>query len=190
MTLVAATQRPTQKVMGQGTVRSQMNIRIAFRVQEQRDIDLIPGQGMLRAGWHAHKLNAPGKFLVSSPEHDIPRRARACLLTDQDVTEAATRCAPARPGLDGISRLALVTTPPPSPATADTGDTADDPGATLWHALPAAPDEGVSVPELVATTGMSRRWACYRLHELAAAGRAVQITRGLWRTAPQGGSHD
>jgi hypothetical protein len=31
-----------------------------------------PAQGMLRAGWEAHKLNAPGKFLVSAPEHDSP----------------------------------------------------------------------------------------------------------------------
>jgi hypothetical protein len=32
-------------------------------------VDLILGQGMLNAGWHAHLLNAPGKFLVSAPEH-------------------------------------------------------------------------------------------------------------------------
>jgi hypothetical protein len=37
---------------------------------------------------------------------------------------------------------------------------------------------------------MSRRWVYYRLRELAAAGRAVQTTRGLWRIVPQGGSHD
>jgi hypothetical protein len=73
VTLVAATQRPTQKGMGQGAVRSQMNIRIAFRIQEQRDVDLILEQGMLKAGWHAHKLNAPGRFLLWSPEHDTPR---------------------------------------------------------------------------------------------------------------------
>ena len=72
VTLVAATQRPTQKVMGQGAVRSQMNIRISFRVEEQRDVDLILGQGKLKAGWHAHKLNAPGKFLISAPGHDTP----------------------------------------------------------------------------------------------------------------------
>ena len=34
VTLAAATQRPTQKVIGQGAVRSQMNIRISFRVEE------------------------------------------------------------------------------------------------------------------------------------------------------------
>ncbi len=194
VTLVAATQRPTQKVMGQGAVRSQMNIRIAFRVQEQRDIDLVLGQGMLSAGWHAHKLNAPGKFLIWSPGHDSPRRARAYLLTDQDVTEAATRYAPARPRLDAISRLALATRPP-APATGEPGagghaegpaaEPDDDPEATLWAALSAAPDEGISAPGLVTATGMSRRWVYYRLRELAAAGQVIQTTRGLWRIAPQ-----
>src|SRR5258708_19097839 len=85
VTLIAATQRPTQKAMGQGAVRSQMDIRISFRVRERKDVELILGQGMLNAGWHAHTLNAPGKFLISSPEHDAPRRARAYLLTDETV---------------------------------------------------------------------------------------------------------
>ena len=85
VTLVAATQRPTQKAMGQGAVRSQMDTRICFRVRERKDVDLILGQGMLAAGWHAHALNAPGKFLVSAPEHTTPKRARAYLVTDDDV---------------------------------------------------------------------------------------------------------
>jgi FtsK/SpoIIIE family len=72
VTLVIATQRPTQKVMGHGAVGSQMNIRLSFRVEEQRDVDLVLGQGKLKAGWRAHKLNAPGKFLLWSPEHDTP----------------------------------------------------------------------------------------------------------------------
>ena len=72
MTLIAATQRPTQKAMGQGAVRSQMDVRICFRVRERKDVDLILGQGMLSAGWQAHTLNAPGKFLISAPEHDTP----------------------------------------------------------------------------------------------------------------------
>jgi S-DNA-T family DNA segregation ATPase FtsK/SpoIIIE len=195
VTLIAATQRPTQKVMGQGAVRSQMNIRISFRVQEQRDVELVLGQGMLKAGWHAHKLNAPGKFLVSSPEHDTPRRARAYLLTDDDVTQAAARYAPGRPQLDAISRLALATRPS-APATGEPGpgdradrsaaEPDDNPEAALWAALPSAPDEGISVPELVAATGMSRRWVYYRLRELAVAGQVTQTARGLWRVAPHG----
>ncbi|MGH3611416.1 MAG: hypothetical protein ACRDRK_02095, partial [Pseudonocardia sp.] len=72
VTLLAATQRPTQKAMGSGAARSQMDIRICLRVRERRDIDLILGQGMLAAGWHAHTLDAPGKFLLSTPEHHTP----------------------------------------------------------------------------------------------------------------------
>ncbi len=203
VTLVAATQRPTQKVMGQGAVRSQMNIRIAFRVQEQRDVDLILGQGMLKAGWHANKLNAPGKFLVWSPEHDTPRRARAYLVTDDDVTDAVARYVPARPQLDTISRLALAEgslplapQPPGEPSPdhrAAAPDGAEPPGdgaagqqnpdAILRRALSAAPHEGIPVSDLITVTGMSRRWVFYRLRQLAADGYAVQTVRGQWRTA-------
>ena len=108
VTLIAATQRPTQKAMGQGAVRSQMDLRICFRVREPRDVDLVLGQGMLRAGWDAHNLNAPGKFLVSAPGHDRPKRARAYLLTDQVVAETAAHYAGHRPELDAESRRAIL----------------------------------------------------------------------------------
>jgi len=104
--LVAATQRPTQKAMGQGAVRSQMDIRISFRVRERKDVDLILGQGMLNAGWQAHTLNAPGKFLIAAAEHDTPKRARAYLLTDQVVEAAANYYADFRPPLDEVSQRA------------------------------------------------------------------------------------
>ena len=107
VSMIAATQRPTQKAMGQGAVRSQMDIRISFRVRERKDVDLILGQGMLAAGWQAHKLDAPGKFPVASAEHRTPRRARAYLITDQAVTETAARHAELRPELDEASQCAM-----------------------------------------------------------------------------------
>src|SRR5271156_4318121 len=107
VTLVAATQRPTQKAMGDGAVRSQMDVRISFRVRERKDVDLILGQGMLAAGWHAHTLNAPGKFLIAAAEHDTPKRARAYLLTDQTVEAAANYYAEYRPPLDPASQGAV-----------------------------------------------------------------------------------
>ena len=115
VTLVAATQRPTQKAMGQGAVRSQMDTRICFRVRERKDVDLVLGQGMLSAGWHAHTLNAPGKFLVSAPEHTTPKRARAYLVTDDDVArdDRPLRLATGR-NWTSVSRGALHPAPPPA----------------------------------------------------------------------------
>jgi hypothetical protein len=184
VTLVAATQRPTQKVMGQGAVRSQMNIRIAFRVEEQRDVDLILGQGKLKAGWHAHKLNAPGKFLVSAPEHDTPRRARGYLVTDDDVTQTAARYAASRPALDEVSLRALRAASDPPQDTDDPVGSPPEPATAedaLWSALCLAPDEGTEVGVLITLTGLSRPTLYRHLREHAQAGRAIQVSRGRWR---------
>jgi hypothetical protein len=194
VTLVAATQRPTQKAMGQGAVRSQMNLRICFRVRERRDVDLILGQGMLNAGWHAHTLNAPGKFLISSPEHDTPRRARAYLITDHDVTETAARHAASRPQLDEVSQRAIQPASDPraewdergidpnedGQEPASGGDTADA-TETLWFALCVAPDEGIGIAELMRITAMSRPTLYRYLARYAKEGRAVQVGWGRWR---------
>jgi DNA segregation ATPase FtsK/SpoIIIE-like protein len=48
VTLLAATQRPSQDAMGKGAVRSQMDTRICLRVRERRDVDLILGQGAFK----------------------------------------------------------------------------------------------------------------------------------------------
>jgi hypothetical protein len=201
VTLVAATQRPTQKAMGHGALRSQMDVRICFRVRERKDVDLVLGQGMLTAGWQAHKLNAPGKFLISAPEHDTPRRARAYLVTDEMVADTASRHADSRPALDSVSQEAIaeraqVRPDEPghsaSPVREDSGEKAPGEGrgapeAILWAALSLAPDDGISVPVLMDVTGMGRRWVYYRLRELADTGRVAQTQRGNWRTAEPGG---
>jgi DNA segregation ATPase FtsK/SpoIIIE, S-DNA-T family len=190
VTLLAATQRPTQKAMGSGAARSQMDIRICLRVRERRDVDLILGQGMLAAGWHAHTLDAPGKFLISTPEHHTPRRARAYLLTDDDVSAIAARHQPNRPQLDPLSQNAADehnTTHPAPPivpaTTADQPEPNDDPNVALWKALRQASDHGLSVHELMAASGMGRTWVYDRLQEHATAGLAVQVSRGRWLAA-------
>lgn len=173
-----------------------MDVRICFRVRERRDVDLILGQGMHASGWHADKLNAPGKFLISAPEHDIPRRARAYLLTDEAVSETVAQHAPGRPSLDEISLSAISERPRGWSASSGAdqdlepdAEASDGPAALLWAALSLAPDDGIPVADLVDATGMSHRWVNYRLRELADAGRAVQVRRGVWRTAdPEGGA--
>jgi DNA segregation ATPase FtsK/SpoIIIE-like protein len=195
VTLIAATQRPTQKAMGQGAVRSQMDIRICFRVRERKDVDLVLGQGALSAGWNAHTLNAPGKFLVSAPEHSTPKRARGYLVTDEAVADTAARHAAGRPTLDAVSGQAMAgraQTDPgepghpailrhPSDGGNSPGSTVDTPDALLWQALQNAPAEGASVATLMTTTGMGRSWVYYRLAEHVVADRAIQVTRGCWR---------
>ena len=178
VTLVAATQRPTQKAMGQGAVRSQMDTRICFRVRERKDVDLVLGQGMLNAGWHAHTLNAPGKFLVSAPEHTTPKRARAYLVTDDDVARIVARYAAAPAALDEVSRGALDLGPaaaepvqwyltthgdpgdaqsdPDEPGDAPDGYDTTTPEGALWLALCTAPDDGADIAELMRLSGMTR----------------------------------
>jgi IclR helix-turn-helix domain len=180
VTIVAATQRPTQKVMGQGAVRSQMDLRICFGVREQRDVDLILGQGMLKAGWNAHKLDAPGKFLVSDPDHDIPRRARAYLVTDEMVAVTAARHSLIPRELDQISQNALLN--PPAPER-ESRTRQQSPEETLWAVLSTAPEDGLTIGELMTLTGMSRTPLYRYLQTLVAGGRAHQVSRGRWRAA-------
>jgi hypothetical protein len=207
VTLFAATQRPTQKAMGQGAVRSQMDTRICFRVRERRDVDLILGQGMLAAGWHAHTLNAPGKFLISAPEHSAPRRVRAYLITDDDVARAVAQHAASRPRLDDVSSDAIhphgeVVEPAPWYATNPHGD-AGEPSSThdtddittlegaLWLALCAAPEDGADIAELMRATGMGRSTLYRYLAQFAHDGRAVQVSWGRWCAANDPGeAHD
>ena len=175
VSLVAATQRPTQKAMGHGAVRSQMDVRICFRVRERKDVDLILGQGMLAAGWQAHTLDAPGKFLVSAAEHDTPRRGRAYLITDEVVASTAERTptsGPTSTRCHGRRSKSRTVTEPAATATGEADETQgsssdaeakrgganDEPEAILWAALSLAPDEGTTVTELMAATGMSRPW--------------------------------
>lgn len=192
VTLIAATQRPTQKVMGQGAVRSQMDLRICFRVREQRDVDLVLGQGMLNAGWSAHKLNAPGKFLVSAPEHDVPRRARAYLVTDEMVAVTAAQHSLIPRELDEISRNAMVNVSPQAPGFRpkheNAGDAAESPEGILWRALCSAPEEGWEFGELMRITGMPKTTLYRRLREHADNGRAYQVSHGRWRATEDG--HD
>jgi IclR helix-turn-helix domain len=168
-----------------------MDLRICFRVREPRDVDLVLGQGMLRAGWDAHNLNAPGKFLVSAPGHDRPKRARAYLLTDQAVTETAARYAGHRPPLDTESRRAILaaanTRLVQDENSADDSDTPEEnrpptmADQALWLALCRAPIEGIGVGDLISVTGMTRSTIYRHLRGLARRGHVVQVSRGRWR---------
>ncbi|MGH3158381.1 MAG: FtsK/SpoIIIE domain-containing protein, partial [Streptosporangiaceae bacterium] len=176
VSLLAATQRPTQEAMGNNAVRSQMDVRICLRVKERRDADLILGQGSFAAGWHPHTITQPGVFLVCSPEHTTPDRALAYLLDDGQVTRHARQHAHHRPHLAPDPPRSTQAPQQPTPGSG----TPPGPDTALWDALSDAGVAGVSVPELARLTGRSRRWVYYRLTGLASAGRAAQTARGRW----------
>ena len=143
---------------------------------------------MLTAGWNAHKLNAPGKFLISAPEHDISRRARAYLVTDQVVADTAARHAQIPRQLDDISRAATESAYADQPRAVpvnveDIAEERSDANSILWAALSTAPPEGIPVSKLITITGMSRRWVFWRLKQLSERGEAVQTVCGHWRAA-------
>ena len=202
VTLVAATQRPTQKAMGQGALRSQMDVRMSFRVRERKDVDLILGQGMLAAGWHAHTLNAPGKFLISAPEHDTPRRARCYLVTD----EAVASCRRSPRGHTGQPWTPCPSLPSASePRRAQTSRgvrrarrrgqrpgtsrpaTGTRRGRCCGHALSLAPPEGTTRAR---ADGGDRHEPPVGLPAPRgpgpAAGQVIQVSRGRWRALPDG----
>ncbi|MBV9447651.1 MAG: cell division protein FtsK [Streptosporangiaceae bacterium] len=200
--MIAATQRPTQAAMGSTAVRSQMDIRICLRVREPRDADLILGQGIrVNAGWHAHTLTKPGEFLISGPEHVMPERNRAYLLADarrddhlSQVAPLRPRPAPSRPDTPRTWPTAgeppqIAPEPPQSvPEPPPPDDAPFRPEVRLWDALVDAGPEGVSIGELEAACGLTRRWVHYRLREHARAGRVIQVRRGYWRATRPGDS--
>lgn len=183
--LIAATQRPTQEAMGKGTaVRSQMDVRICLRVRERRDVDLVLGQGAFNSGWHAHQLTQPGEFLVSDPEHGVPERSRAYLISSEQIARHAAQHAHTRPAMPPGGPDRPQTAPEPARTPEDgpaRGDDHSGPEAALWAALTRAGPDGATVAELMAACGMGRSWVYYRLREHAKAGRAERTSRGAWR---------
>jgi S-DNA-T family DNA segregation ATPase FtsK/SpoIIIE len=185
--LLAATQRPTQKAMRNNAVRSQMDIRICLRVRERRDVTLILGEGMLTAGWNAHKLDQPGKFLITArgPQYAVPRPARAYLITDTDVATIAHEYGRYNTIVAGSDNGSGNEYPDPQPAPAGSDIAVIERTLSaeqlLWAALVQAPEEGIAVTDLITITGNSRSWVYQRLQEHAKAGHAVRTARGHWR---------
>jgi len=111
--------------------------------------------------------NAPGKFLVSAPEHGIPKRARGYLITDQAVQRyrrtARRQPAPTSTRNHDARSARRPSQPPPltklarptraRPSTGLTRPSAED---VLWLALCMAPDAGSISAKLMSITGMSR----------------------------------
>jgi DNA segregation ATPase FtsK/SpoIIIE, S-DNA-T family len=81
VTLLVATQRPTQEALGGGALRAQLTVRVCLRVTEPADGELILGRGKAKQGYRPDLLDAPGKLLAwDPPDHIRPIPAKAYTL--------------------------------------------------------------------------------------------------------------
>jgi S-DNA-T family DNA segregation ATPase FtsK/SpoIIIE len=76
VTLLVATQRPTQEALRGGALRAQLTVRVCLRVTEPADGELILGRGKAKQGYRPDLLDAPGKLLAWDPPRPHPAGPR------------------------------------------------------------------------------------------------------------------
>lgn len=87
--LIAATQQPSRKVFGGTTdARGNYSVRISTRMADRDHRRFIFGT---TPGWEPGDLDAPGKFLLQSPDHQQPAPYKGMWLTKDEFTAEVAR---------------------------------------------------------------------------------------------------
>jgi len=183
-------------------VRSQMDIRICFRVRERKDVDLSSVKECSRR-MHAHTLKRPGKFLISRPS--TTHTAVPAIFCSRETVSATARPPHTgsrnRPGSLDDTRIPDPGAPPDDPNRADgkwstaltrlqdgmTTRTTREPTdhtATRSHPVGgpvAAPDDGVPVPDLMGRHPDEPPVGLSAAPRDGRSGRVAQVGRGRWR---------
>jgi S-DNA-T family DNA segregation ATPase FtsK/SpoIIIE len=129
VTLLVATQRPTQEALGGGALRAQLTVRVCLRVTEPADGELILGRGKAKQGYRPDLLDAPGKLLAwDPPDHTRPVPAKAYTLDRTRIRQLVAGAQDPVPALDPDSAAALAERDAPEqlrpePGTAPRGRT-------------------------------------------------------------------
>jgi S-DNA-T family DNA segregation ATPase FtsK/SpoIIIE len=119
--VVAALQDPRKEVL---SFRNLFPTRIALRLAEDSEVDMVLGDGALDNGARCHEipLSLPGVAYVRLDGVPEPTRVRFCWVTDPDITAMATEVTrPAAPttggGELGIDLREPITIPLTGPTT-------------------------------------------------------------------------
>ena len=218
VTLLVATQRPTQDALGGGALRAQLIVRVCLRVTEPADGELILGRGKAKQGYRPDLLDAPGKLLAwDPPDHTRPVPAKAYTLDRSRIRQLANGAQNPVPELDPASAAALTEPDPPDqprpeggiapegrttpahlepptardePRTAIEDDGDGDPLAALLAALRTAGPRGGKVAELARTVGRAKTWVYERLQDLHRQGQVERAGHGRWRAIPGLSEHN
>lgn len=87
--LIAATQQPSRKVFGGTTdARGNYSVRLSTRMADRDHRRFIFGT---TPGWEPGDLDAPGKFLLQSPDHQQPAPYKGMWLTKDEFTAEVAR---------------------------------------------------------------------------------------------------
>lgn len=219
VSLLLATQRPSQKTLGGEAIVGQMTTKISMRLNLKKEIRFILGDGMAAAGWRPDRLTVDGTFLIHNRAYQQPMRARAFWISDTDV--AATAATYGRPDDESLAPVTGFAAAPPAPRPDDTHPTnqkgrsearsdANDAGtmstggrparppqvpaqgweADVWRALAHAPPEGVRTADLATLSGKTRQWVRKFLRELETAGWVENTAYGHWRAIGPDSDHE
>ena len=146
ITLVCATQSPSNKVFGGSTDgRQQYQVRIGLGAKESTTANLIFGPGAYGDGWTLDELDAPGKFLRWDREHQVPVEARAFWMSEDEIGATTHRYALESTG-EGREHPEHEPEPdddPPPPPPPPPGPGG---GRPMLRAVPVFPD-GTEVPD-------------------------------------------
>jgi DNA segregation ATPase FtsK/SpoIIIE, S-DNA-T family len=203
VTLLVATQRPTQAALGGGALRAQLTIRLCLRVTEAADGELILGRGKAKQGYRPDLLDSPGKLLAwDPPDHTRPLPAKTYTLDRRRIAAIVAAAHTPVPELEADTAAALTkaaigpdpveahgpwqTDPGPSPTPDAAAGTAEDGGdgdplAALRAALQAAGPRGAKVAELAQAVGRAKTWVYERLQDLHRQGQVERAGHGRWR---------
>jgi hypothetical protein len=138
VSVVIATQYPTNDALGDKLIAANMTAAVCLRVNKPAETNVALGPGAVSAGWLAHKISAskPGSLYLRAAGAEEPRLARSDQVTEPMVERAAAALGTHRPRLDEGSEHAALGTPQSTgarhAARTDTG-----PGLST---VPTAPD--------------------------------------------------
>jgi FtsK/SpoIIIE family len=89
MHMLSATQQPSRKVFGGATdARGNYSIRLSTRMNDPDHRRFVFGN---TPGWEPGKLDAPGKFLLQSPDHQVPAPYKGMWLTGDEFKAEVAR---------------------------------------------------------------------------------------------------
>lgn len=89
MQFIAMTQQPSRKVFGGTTdARGNYSVRLSTRMADRDHRRFVFGT---TPGWEPGDLDAPGKFLLQSPDHQQPQPYKGMWLTKDEFTAEVTR---------------------------------------------------------------------------------------------------